>query len=378
MLRQVETQLIQMRQRFERQILSRQFVNSCAIGIRERQGRSTGEPCVVAYVFPKRQTRDLCEEDTLPLTVDRFYIDVQENPPIEALSESKLPTRARVGPYHCKRFECMEEQKKELLRKNRTNKLDFLMSTPVSRQDITEAARGTRLWPILKAQMNFFETYRRPNCGVDSGFLGIRADRLPFPSASVFMRKLRRIVRQRVPHRRQENKRQLKVRKVAEPQLGMNVVMKGAASSVSRGKIAAIHASLFVDYAPWMGGDPIGEPVFSPAPAHGAYFPIDIVGIVTKTYPPRLGSEPASCPYRKMFQGVQHFRRALFVEQIVTTAMARQGDSGALLSDEQGNAIVVLFAGTKRFSYFHPVKFVEEELGILPLDEAVDSLLNAS
>jgi hypothetical protein len=360
---------VEIKRRYENILLSKQFVNGCAVGFKERKGSFTSEICVVAYVVQKRG--DMPPEQLVQPSLDGVKTDVQENPPVGPLAWSPFAAEtARADIYYCRRYECMEYQKMKILEQNLTSTLDLLTSVLVTRDDIINAAKKTRLWPILQMQLSEYERYGEPirGPGQSSGFLGIPADKLPFPDAGLFMKKLRRITQRRrkksvtIPAGYNTSEIGL-AGKTVQPELGMDVIMQGVISGVARGKIVGVDASVFVDYAPWMGTEVMGEPCFSPSPLHGGYFPIDIVGLTDRAFKPRYPPEPQDCPYRKLFKTVRHYRRALFVGQIVTTVVAKQGDSGAPLCDEKGNPVGMLFGGTQRFSYFHPARLVGDELG---------------
>jgi hypothetical protein len=55
---------------------------------------------------------------------------------------------------------------------------------------------------------------------------------------------------------------------------------------------------------------------------------------------------------------------ALFRDQIVTTAMAAFGDSGALLFDAAHNAVGLLFGGSSTHTFFNDIVHVQRELRV--------------
>jgi hypothetical protein len=360
----------EVKRRYEAQILSKMLVNGCAVGFRETAGAVTDKVCVVVYVIQKAKV--VSAEDMVPRSLGDIVTDVQENPPLGALAAYTLSTGTPAPQtYYCNRYECMEYQKKQLLDKNLTSTLDILMSVDVPREAVIRSAKKTRLWPILKMQLSDYQRYGEPirGPGQSAGFLGMRAERLPYPDAALFMRKLRRDAQRK--HRKtaliSSDRLASNVEytsKVVNPSLGMEVTMQGAVSGIVKGKIVGVDASVFVDYAPWMFGVAMGEPVFSPAPAQGGQFPVDIVALTDVGVTPRFSPDAPDCPYRKLFKNVRHYRRAYFVEQLVTNIPAKPGDSGAPLSDKKGNMVGVLFAGTKRFSYFHPYNLLRKRFDI--------------
>lgn len=98
------------------------------------------------------------------------------------------------------------------------------------------------------------------------------------------------------------------VKGVAEAEVGMDVVKSGRTTGVTTGTIKALHATVQVDM-----GD--GE-------------------------------------------------EAVFSDQIIATPMSQGGDSGALVLDDQGRAIGLLFAGSDKTTVFNRIQNVMERLDI--------------
>jgi len=76
--------IAQVRARHEAALLGRANVVAVAEGFRMRDGKPTGERCLVVYVSRKLPAKRLAAADRLPRTIDGVPIDVVEVGTIEA------------------------------------------------------------------------------------------------------------------------------------------------------------------------------------------------------------------------------------------------------------------------------------------------------
>ncbi|MGI9599501.1 MAG: hypothetical protein ACR2QK_25275 [Acidimicrobiales bacterium] len=80
-----EARIADVRRRHEQDLLRRAGVVGVSTGIRTRDGRPTGERCLVVWVERKRRPEDLGPEELLPTVLDGVPVDVVETGSIEAL-----------------------------------------------------------------------------------------------------------------------------------------------------------------------------------------------------------------------------------------------------------------------------------------------------
>ena len=359
--------VVKVKRKYEDKLLAKRNVVGCGVGFKEVNGKETSDLSIIVYVTLK--TTDLHDKDKIPNDLDGIKTDVQESftsteYPISIASFHDQPEHCSIYGGICK-LECMEEQKMEALRRGLRNKVDFALSTRVSLEEIETVARETGLFldeleQQKKEDAILGEQYIGPGASIgrylkpiDSIFLG----------AGEFMKALRKL-------KRGTNFREIdlylpmkirgigEVKKVGEPKLGMKVFKVGS-TGITEGRITALDASLFVDYPPHLGAGvanvDFGEPIFSPSPLLGGRFPRDIFGFFSAYVPIHFVTEIHTCPWAGKKSGFPKppFKRALFEEQIVTTAKSRKGDSGAPLINEDKEFLGLHFAGSDKFSYFN-------------------------
>ena len=69
---------------YESSLLTKQFVNGVGLGLKQRQGKLTDEPCVQVFVEQKFEDKDLSKEDMVPANIDGVATDVVEVGKIKA------------------------------------------------------------------------------------------------------------------------------------------------------------------------------------------------------------------------------------------------------------------------------------------------------
>jgi len=373
--------VLRIKRRYENDLLRRRLAVGCSIGYKRTKGKISEELSIIVYVYPKQ---DEPTEESIPHEIEGVKTDVQESRPFGAYAACTFDVASGPEPLTCTRLECMNRQKETILTQGLVNKIDFAYVRIVDRKDIIHVAKKTRLFlSELREQLEYDRRYGEPfrESGSSVGRYHFPIDQI-YPGARKFMEELKRHVDSKKRGRskfygvssNQQDVRLIRseiaglgrsTRRIIDPRLGMAVTMSGAASGVTEGIIVGIDASLFIDYPPWMSGEGSRqslEPIFSPMIGeNGARFPLDILGFAGGGIPIRFPPEPEDCPLAKS-RKVVHPKRALFSGQIVTTRMAKKGDSGAPLYDKQMNPVGMLFAGSESFTYFHPMKTVLNEL----------------
>ncbi len=352
----------------------------CSVGYKVTEGKITNNLSVIVYVYPKQNEPT---EEFIPPEIEGAGTDIQESKPLGAYAASVSYVPPSSDPLICSRLECMNEQKRTILSQRIFNKVDYVFIRSVNREDIIHVAERTGLFVReLGEQLEFDRRFGEPfrGAGGSTGHYNSPIDRV-YPGAGKFMQELRKCVDSKPSRRSDIPSAERSVfpvllptevaglgrstPKMADPRLGMKVRMSGATSGVTEGIIVGIDASLFIDYPPWMRGEdstPSLEPVFSPMIGEvSGRFPLDVLGFVEWGIPIRFPPEPENCPLAKS-RRVHHPSRALFTGQIVTTKMAKEGDSGAPLFDMEMNNVGTLFAGSDSFSFFHPMNAVRTEI----------------
>lgn len=373
--------VLRIKRQHENDLLRRRLAVGCSVGYKATKGKTTEELSIIVYVYPKQ---DEPTEESIPHEIEGVKTDVQESRPFGTYAACTFHVAPSSGPPTCNRLECMNRQKETILTQGLVNKVDLAYIGRVDRKDIIHVAKKTGLFlSELREQLEYDRRYGEPfrESGSSIGRYKLPIDQI-HPGAREFMEELKRHVYSKKRRRRKfhvvlSNQQDMRLirseiaglgrgtRRIIDPRLGMAVIMSGAASGVTEGIIVGIDTSLFIDYPPWMSGEGSRqslEPIFSPMIGeNGARFPLDILGFAGGGIPIRFPPEPEDCPLAKS-RKVVHLKRALFSGQIVTTRMAKKGDSGAPLYDKQMNAVGMLFAGSESFTYFHPMKTVLDEL----------------
>lgn len=83
--REEEVRITEIRTRYETKLLRYPNVVGVAEGIRTRQGKPTGEPCVVVYVERKIARTELEPGEILPSDIEGIPVDVVEIGKVEFL-----------------------------------------------------------------------------------------------------------------------------------------------------------------------------------------------------------------------------------------------------------------------------------------------------
>ena len=65
-----------------------------------------------------------------------------------------------------------------------------------------------------------------------------------------------------------------------------------------------------------------------------------------------------------LFVGINSGEEVFFVDQIITSAVSRPGDSGSLVMDRDNRAVGLLFAGSERVSVCNRIEHVIRLLDI--------------
>ena len=376
--------LIKVKRRHENQLLVRKNVLGCSVGLKQVGGEYTNTHCIVVYVSPKE---DVDKKDSIPDRLDGIQTDVQELKP-----HTKGLGIISIAPYSyhsVKEETCLEIQKVAVVNTKLLNKVDLAISAYISLDELRAAAKQSGLFVgELEDQLK-----QRPRFATKAG-LSVGRYLAPiesiYPGAATFMRTLVRINKL---HSKEQRRKFLyriksmldhlhlltqykhlllykvsgigKVKGFTEPRLGMRVLKSGRTTGVTEGTVVGSDASLFVDYpigrALGRGLPDFGEPIFSPSPLDEGRFPSDIIGYFSGYVPIRFPIEEESNLCNDFHPS---YKRALFVEQIVTTAKAMRGDSGAPLITTDLKAIGMLFAGSANLSFYNTMKNVMKHLKI--------------
>lgn len=375
--------LIKVKRRHENQLLVRKNVLGCSVGLKQVGGEYTNTHCIVVYVSPKE---DVDKKDSIPDRLDGIQTDVQELKP-----HTKGLGIISIAPYSyhsAKEKTCLEIQKIAAVKMKLLNRVDLAFWGEISLDELRAAAKQSGLFvEELEDQLK-----QRPRFAIKGGrsvgrYLGPIES--IYPGAATFMRDLVRIhelhskgQRRKFLYRVKSMLAHLhllaqykhpvpydevsgigKIKGVTEPSLGMRVLKSGRTTDVTEGTVVGIDASLFVDYPIGMavgrGLPDFGEPIFSPSPLDEGRFPSDISGYISGFVPIRFSIEEKTNLCNDFHPS---YKRALFVEQIVTTAKALGGDSGAPLITEDLKAIGMLFAGSANLSFYNMMKNVIKHL----------------
>jgi hypothetical protein len=70
--------------RYTEMLMQKPHVVGVAVGIRETEGKSTGETCLIVMVDEKVPDEELAEEDRIPTELDGVPVDVQVTGTFEA------------------------------------------------------------------------------------------------------------------------------------------------------------------------------------------------------------------------------------------------------------------------------------------------------
>lgn len=372
--------LIKVKRHYENQLLVRKNVLGCSMGLKRVGGEYTNTHCIVVYVYPKE---DVGKEDSIPDRLDGIQTDVQKiEPHTKGLG---IISTAPYSHHSIKEETCLEIQKVAAVNMKLLNKVDFAISAVIGLDEIRAAAKESGLFAgELEDQLR-----QRPRFATKAGgSIGryLAPIESVYPGAATFMRTLVRIHKLYSKGRRRKLPYEIKgmldrlrlltqykhlslyevsgigrIKGFTEPRLGMQVLKSGRTTGVTEGTLVGIDASLFVDYP--MGrvlgrGLPdFGEPIFSPSPLDEGRFPSDIIGYFSGYVPIRFPIEenPNLCD-----DFHPSYKRALFVEQIVTTATVLPGDSGAPLTTKDLKAIGMLFAGSANLSFYNTTKNIDK------------------
>jgi len=367
--------VIKVKRKYEDGLLAKQNVVGCAVGYKEAECKETSDLSIIVYVTLK--TNNLDKRDIIPENLDGLKTDVQESLtspdyPISIASFYEQPERCSAYGGIC-RLECMDEQKIMAIKGGLRNKVDLALSTPVSLDVIETAVKKTGLFHKELEQQkreNMIQGERYRGLGSSIGRYLKPIDEI-FPGAEEFMKALRELKGKPkleggvIPYFPLKIPEIGEIQRVGEPKLGMKVFKVGS-TGITKGKISALDASIFVDYPPRLGlgvgNADFGEPIFSPSPLRGGRFPRDVSGIFCAYVPIKFVTEIHTCPWAGKKPGFPRppFKRALFEEQIVTTARSKKEDSGAPLISENREFLGMHFAGSDRFSFFNTVKNMDE------------------
>lgn len=367
--------LKKIKRRYENQLLAKKNVAGCSVGLKEVDQQYTDTYCIVAYVCPKT---DVDQNNLIPPRLGGIQTDVQEMKPyIGGLGITSVAPYTYNLTNH--EEECLEVQKMASLEMKLYNKVDFAISTFVTVDQLREAAQQSGLFiEELESQLES-SPRAEPTPGVSIGRYQTSIESV-FPGASVFMRTLITLQKSQVKKRKLSNRLKRILRKryeyvpseisglgnvkgLAKPELGMTVSKSGRTTGVTDGKVVGIDASLYVDYP--IGASlgrsrpDFGQPIFSPSPVDGGRFPSDIISYLSGYVPIRFPIEERPNLCNGFLPSV---KRALFVEQIVTTARILQGDSGAPLVTDDLKYMGMSFAGSANLSFFNTYRNLARSL----------------
>lgn len=373
--------IIKIKRKHEKDLLLKENVVGCGIGYKETSGKETSDLSIIVYVNLK--TDVISDKNIIPNILDGIKIDVQEC--LKSTTDSKSISYNMKKSEYCSlnagicKFECLEEQKKEVIKNWIINKVDIAFNTMISKSLIEEVVNETGLfkewYEAQKQEDVIFGKTKEMFPGASVGRYHGYIDSV-FPKAGDFMKELRKKYESKRDHNKDNYKGSLgfvlpfdipnigTVTEIGNPKLGLDISVLGS-RGIKYGKIKAIDASLFIDFLPHQGvseGDPgFGEPIFSPSPLFGGKFPRDVIGYLCAYVPIHFNKKINTCPYIGKKPGFPKTprKRALFVEQIVTDAKTEKGDSGAVLISNDLELIGVHFAGSGRFSFHNKAKNVE-------------------
>lgn len=349
----------------------------CSVGLKQVDQQYTDAYCIVAYVSPKT---DVDQNNLIPRRLEGIQTDVQEMKPyIVGLGIMSVAPHT-YSPAN-QEEKCLGTQKIATLEMKLYNKVDFAISTFVTIDELREAAQQSGLFiEELETQLE-----RRPRTepmlGVSIGRYSTPIESI-FSGASVFMRTLITLQKSKAKKRKLFDRLKRifhlgkryeyvpseisglgKIKGFAEPELGMAVLKSGRTTGVTNGIVVGIDASLYVDYpigaALGRSRPDFGEPIFSPSPVDGGRFPSDIIGYFSGYVPIRFPIEERPNLCNDFHPSV---KRALFVEQIVTTARILPGDSGAPLVSDDLKYVGMSFAGSANLSFFHTYRNLDRSL----------------